>query len=95
MPGIRFGEGAPQFVPPTATFVENFTALLNEGKGMVFLHHAIAGWPAWEGYANTLGGRFCIPRDTGQAAARQRLSTSSHPRDHGGIKGSPCHRGGA
>ena len=36
MPGIRFGEGVPQFVPPTATFVENFTALLNEGKGMVF-----------------------------------------------------------
>ena len=58
MPGIRFGEGAPQFVPPTATFVENFTALLKEGKGMVFLHHAIAGWPAWEGYADTLGGRF-------------------------------------
>ncbi len=25
---------------------------------MVFLHHAIAGWPAWEGYAEIVGGRF-------------------------------------
>ena len=71
MPGIRFGEGAPQFVPPTATFVENFTALLNEGKGMVFLHHAIAGWPAWEGYADTLGGRFLYLPQTLRGKQRQ------------------------
>ena len=37
---------------------EAFQRLLDEGKGMVFLHHAIAGWPAWEGYADIVGGRF-------------------------------------
>ena len=25
---------------------------------MVFLHHAIAGWPAWAEYADIIGGRF-------------------------------------
>ena len=25
---------------------------------MVFLHHAVAGWPAWEDYAHIVGGRF-------------------------------------
>src|SRR5690606_20556088 len=35
-----------------------FQALLAEGKGIVALHHAIAGWPAWPAYGQALGGLF-------------------------------------
>ena len=61
MPGIQFdprpGE-PPNFLEPSAAYKERFKALLEAGKGMVFLHHAIAGWPAWPEYAEILGGRF-------------------------------------
>ncbi len=58
MPGIGFGPGGPAYPVPDAEFQSQFKALLEQGKGMVFLHHAIAGWPAWEEYAEILGGRF-------------------------------------
>jgi type 1 glutamine amidotransferase len=60
MPGIAFMRSDPpvRFVPPPPGYPEAFEALLAEGKPMVFLHHAIAGWPAWEGYARIIGGRF-------------------------------------
>ena len=60
MPGITFTRGDPpaEFPDPPSGYIEAFQRLLDEGKGMVFLHHAIAGWPAWEGYADIVGGRF-------------------------------------
>jgi uncharacterized protein len=60
MPGIEFTRGDPPtvFPEPPAAYVEGFRALLRAGKGMVFLHHAIAGWPTWEEYAHIIGGRF-------------------------------------
>lgn len=59
MPGIRFRpEGGAEFLEPDADFRARLLELLEAGKGMVFLHHAIAGWPAWETYAEILGGRF-------------------------------------
>ena len=60
MPGIRFTRSDPPavFATPPADYVEGFEALLDAGKGMVFLHHAVAGWPAWPGYAEIVGGRF-------------------------------------
>ncbi|MFK7914628.1 MAG: ThuA domain-containing protein, partial [Pseudomonadales bacterium] len=59
MPGIAFHpDRAPDFAQPPASFKRNFGTLLESGFGMVFLHHAIAGWPAWEDYARTIGGRF-------------------------------------
>jgi type 1 glutamine amidotransferase len=60
MPGIRFTRADPpaEIDPPPAGYAEKFRALLDAGKGMVFLHHAIAGWPAWEAYARIVGGRF-------------------------------------
>jgi hypothetical protein len=50
MPGIRFTGQGPQFVEPTPRFKENLFALTKPGKGFGFLHHTIAGWPAWPEY---------------------------------------------
>jgi type 1 glutamine amidotransferase len=59
MPGIDFRAAEPpQFVPPQEGFREQFEAVLEAGKGVVALHHAIAGWPSEEWYAELLGGRF-------------------------------------
>jgi type 1 glutamine amidotransferase len=58
MPGIAFQSGGPVFEVPTDQYQSNLRELLNAGKGMVFMHHAIAGWPAWEEYAEIIGGRF-------------------------------------
>ncbi|MFK8024603.1 MAG: ThuA domain-containing protein, partial [Ilumatobacter sp.] len=41
-----------------AGYPDAFESLLAAGKGMVFMHHAIAGWPTWERYAHVIGGRF-------------------------------------
>jgi uncharacterized protein len=59
MPGIEFRRGArPRFLEPPPEYVEGFRRLLAAGHGFVFLHHALAGWPAWPEYAEILGGRF-------------------------------------
>ena len=60
MPGIEFTRGDPpaRFAAPPEGYPEALRSLLEAGKGMVFLHHAIAGWPSWEWYAELLGGRF-------------------------------------
>jgi uncharacterized protein len=60
MPGINFTRAEPptEFPDPSRSMVEGMHALLHEGVGMVFLHHAVASWPAWEEYAEIVGGRF-------------------------------------
>lgn len=59
MPGLDFRKNdPPQFVEPSDNFKRGFLALLDSGFGVVALHHALAGWPAWEGYADLLGGCF-------------------------------------
>lgn len=58
MPGIEFRPDGPRFHAPPDPVVRGLEALLEEGKGLVFLHHAIAGWPSWERYAEIIGGRF-------------------------------------
>ncbi len=60
MPGILFTRSDPptEFAAPPVSFVRDFEALRESGKPMVFLHHAVAGWPAWEEYAHIVGGRF-------------------------------------
>jgi type 1 glutamine amidotransferase len=64
MPGIEFRPGKPpRFHAPPADYVAGFQALLEAGKGLVFLHHAIAGWPAWPEYADIVGGRFLYQPD--------------------------------
>ncbi len=59
MPGLDFAAPErPGYVEPDPVFKAGLLALLDEGKGVVALHHAIAGWPAWPEYAELLGGRF-------------------------------------
>ena len=58
MPGIQFGADGPVFEAPPEEYKNKFLSLLDDGKGMVFMHHAIAGWPAWPEYAEIIGGRF-------------------------------------
>lgn len=59
MPGPDFSAPSPPgYVAPPASFVTGFEALLRQGKGVVALHHALAGWPAWDAYGDLLGGRF-------------------------------------
>lgn len=71
MPGIDFSgavAGAP-VAPPEALRV-GLPALLRRGIGVVALHHAIAGWPAWPDYADWLGGAFLYR--AGMVRGRQR-----------------------
>ena len=58
MPGLSFSPGGVAFKEPPQRFKDNIEALTQQGKGFVFLHHAIAGWPAWPQYAEIIGGRF-------------------------------------
>lgn len=60
MPGLDFNaEGScPAYVEPLPELREGFLRLLQSGKGVVAMHHAIAGWPAWPAYADILGGAF-------------------------------------
>lgn len=60
MPGLDFDAetGKPAYVDPGDAFRSGFAALLEEGKGIVALHHALAGWPAWPAYGEALGGTF-------------------------------------
>jgi len=60
MPGLDFAalDNAPAYVDPPAGLAEGLAALCAQGTGVVALHHALAGWPAWPAYADLLGGRF-------------------------------------
>lgn len=60
MPGLDFAHGAPPpaLLEPDEALKAGFTSLLESGKPLLALHHALAGWPAWEEYGAWLGGRF-------------------------------------
>lgn len=59
MPGIQFhADREPTYLEPDEEYKADFRKLLDAGHGFVFLHHAVAGWPAWEEYADIIGGRF-------------------------------------
>jgi len=59
MPGMDFAAAPmPGLVDPGEAFRAGFEALLTAGVGVVALHHALAGWPAWPGYGEVLGGAF-------------------------------------
>lgn len=59
MPGVDFTKGAPaRSVDPPERLREQMTALVERGCGLVFLHHAVAGWPTWPAYHDWAGARF-------------------------------------
>ena len=59
LPGLALRRGtAPRPVPPAPEVARRLADLLEAGQGFVFLHHALAGWPAWPGWAEVLGGRY-------------------------------------
>ncbi len=60
MPGVDFssGQAVPPLIEPDQAFKDNYLALLEQGIGMVFMHHSLAAWPAWPEYADIVGGRF-------------------------------------
>ncbi|MFM5885609.1 MAG: ThuA domain-containing protein [Novosphingobium sp.] len=71
MPGLDFeaGEGAPAYLDPPDDLRAGFRALLEQGTGVVALHHALAGWPTWRDYHDWLGGQFLYhPGEAGGAA---------------------------
>ncbi|MBI1250884.1 MAG: ThuA domain-containing protein [Alphaproteobacteria bacterium] len=72
MPGLDFrAPDGPRFVAPEPAIQEGFLRLLESGMGIVALHHAIAGWPAWPEYADLLGGRFLYKPGVLRGAPRQ------------------------
>ena len=61
MPGLNFDEINDEskfFINPPQEYKDDFLERLSEGKGCIFLHHSIAGWPMWDEYSNIIGGRF-------------------------------------
>jgi hypothetical protein len=49
--------GPATYAPPPADLQANFKALLQQGKGMVFTHHALASWVHnWPEYVEVMGG---------------------------------------
>ena len=59
LPGLRLARGAePVAEGPDAETRAAVRGLLQAGQGIVATHHALAGWPGWDGWADILGGRF-------------------------------------
>lgn len=58
MPGLDFRPGGLFFVDPPPELKAGLSALTDAGMPLFFLHHAVAGWPAWDGYAELVGARF-------------------------------------
>ena len=92
MPGIQFrGDGTGlDAIEPSEEYKEGLLALLEQGKGMFFMHHAMCGWPSWEEYAEIIGGRFlyepgtlrgkAVPPSGYQLNAKHQVSpVSEHP----------------
>jgi uncharacterized protein len=59
IPGLHLKRGEPPVpIGPTDEQRAAITSMLDAGQGLVVTHHSLAGWPAWDGWATALGGRF-------------------------------------
>jgi uncharacterized protein len=59
LPGLYLRRGEPPRPRgPAPEVARAMVGLLERGVGVVATHHALAGWPAWDGWADALGGRF-------------------------------------
>ncbi len=60
LPGLQLRRGrSPRPQGPAPEVARALVGLLERGVGIVAVHHALAGWPAWDRWADVLGGRFC------------------------------------
>ncbi|WP_380878513.1 hypothetical protein ACFB49_17230 [Sphingomonas sp. DBB INV C78] len=92
MPGLDFEDAVekPRFVDPDPEVKAGFEALLTEGKGVVALHHALAGWPTWPEYGEWLGGRFLYR--AGEVRGEKRLDSGyAHAVAYDAINVAPDH----
>jgi uncharacterized protein len=48
----------PEVATPDPATKAALAALLEAGVGLVVTHHSLASWPAWDGWAHAVGGRF-------------------------------------
>lgn len=58
----------------------NFVARLQEGKGLVVLHHALASYQQWPEYERIIGGKYVLPPPQG-STNRHAASTYQHDLD--------------
>lgn len=59
MQGIEFRKPEPPgLLEPPAEYTAALLAMLAQGQGVVFLHHAMSAWPAWPVWAQIVGGRW-------------------------------------
>jgi len=81
IPGLHLVRGQPPVpVAPEGDTAQALVALLDRGQGLVVLHHAISAWPAWEGWAEAVGGRFLYAPGTlrGQALPSSGYRMATH-----------------
>lgn len=58
MPGYEFADGSARSRPPSPEFTAAILHRLESGRGIVLMHHALAGWAEWPEWAEIAGGRF-------------------------------------
>ena len=59
IPGLALARGTePVPTDPSDDVRQGVLDLMATGQGIVATHHALAGWPTWDGWAEILGGRF-------------------------------------
>jgi type 1 glutamine amidotransferase len=59
LPGLHLRRGEPPAPRgPAPEVARAVVELLRSGIGVVAVHHTLSGWPAWDGWADALGGRF-------------------------------------
>lgn len=100
MPGIAFSRGeTPGLVAPPECIPSAWATLTTAGMPVLALHHSIASWPTWDGFAEILKGRFhYVPArlrgvdypDSGYAMNVRQTFTVSKP-DHPVCEGLPRH----
>ena len=76
LPGLHLRRGEPpRPCGPAPGVIRAVTGLLDRGIGVVATHHALAGWPAWDGWADALGGRFRYAPDRDGPSSGTRITT--------------------
>ncbi|MWA03211.1 ThuA domain-containing protein [Actinomadura sp. LD22] len=81
MPGYEFSAdhtSPPVLTDPPEDYRRDLLDLVASGHGFVFLHHALAGWPTWDDYADVMGGRFRFIRDPGHPDSGYRHGVTQH-----------------